>query len=102
MTTPTLNPDELATAARAALERSVDTKVDAVRTLVEKSLHSEQAERRAIDARAALDAAWSDAIGTGWTDKELRTLGLAAPGQARPRATRKRRSEASAPATSDL
>jgi len=101
MTTNTLNPDELANAARVALERSVDTKVDAVRGLVEKSLHAEQAEQRAADARSALDAAWTAALSTGWTDKELRGLGLTAPGQPRPRAPRKRRGDAAVEAAAD-
>ncbi|WP_435528072.1 hypothetical protein [Microbacterium aurantiacum] len=91
MSAHTLNPEELAATAREALERSVDTKVDAVRTLVEKSVAAEDAERRAASARSASDAAWNDALSTGWTDKELRQLGLTAPDGARPRAPRKRR-----------
>lgn len=92
----TLNPEELAATAREALERSVDTKVEAVRTLVEKSVAAEDAERRAASARSASDAAWNDALATGWTDKELRQLGLSAPDGSRPRTPRKRRSAESA------
>lgn len=98
-----MNPEDLAAAARASLERTVDTKVDAVRKLVEKSVIADDAERRASAARSASDAAWADALSTGWTDKELRQLGLAAPDGARPRAPRKRRTvdaATSAPAES--
>lgn len=91
MSAHTLNPEELAAAARAALERTVDTKVDAVRTLVEKSAQAEHAEERAAAARTALEAAWTAALGTGWSERELRGLGLAAPGQPRARVSRKRR-----------
>lgn len=86
-----MNPNDLAEAARAALERTVDTKVNAVRDLVERSVAADDAEQRAVAARAALDAAWTAALSTGWTDKELRQLGLSAPAQtaARPRSRRK-------------
>lgn len=86
-----MTPDELAEAARAALERTVDTKVNAVRSLVERSVAADDAEQRAVAARSALDAAWTAALNTGWTDKELRQLGLSAPTQptARPRSRRK-------------
>ena len=49
------------------------------------------AEQQAIAARGAFDTAWTDALSTGWTDKELRQLGLSAPTQttARPRSRRK-------------
>ncbi len=92
MSAQTLNPEELASAARAALEKTVDTKVDAVRAVVERSVQAEDAERLALDAKSAFENAWAAAITTGWTDKELRQLGLTAPGQSRPRTTRKRRS----------
>ena len=86
-----LDPEQLAAEARAALERSVDTKVNAVRNLVERSVAAEDAEQQAIAARGAFDAAWTAALSTGWTDKELRQLGLSAPAQttARPRSRRK-------------
>lgn len=91
MNAHTLDPEQLAAEARAALERSVDTKVDAVRNLVERSVAAEHAEQQAIAARGAFDTAWTAALSTGWTDKELRQLGLPAPTQAtaRPRSRRK-------------
>lgn len=92
MSAQTLDPDQLAAEARAALERSVETKVDAVRNLVERSVAADDAEQRAVVARSDFDAAWATALGTGWTDKELRQLGLAGPGQTSARAPRRRRS----------
>lgn len=91
MSTQTLDPEKLAAEARAALERSVDKKVNAVRNLVERSVTAEDAEQQAVAARGAFDTAWTAALSTGWTDKELRQLGLPAPTQtsARPRSRRK-------------
>lgn len=102
MSAVTLNPDQLAAEARAALERSVDTKVDAVRNLVERSVAVESAEQQAIAARGAFDTAWSSALNTGWTDKELRQLGLSGPGQtpAKPRGRRKPATASAGPADS--
>ena len=92
MNAHTLDPDQLAADARAALERSVETKVDAVRNLVERSVAADNAEQRAVGVRSDFDAAWATALGTGWTDKELRQLGLAGPGQTSTRAPRRRKS----------
>lgn len=91
MSAHTLDPEQLAAEARVALERSVDTKVNAVRNLVERSVAADDAEQQAVAARVAFDTAWNAALSTGWTDKELRQLGLSAPSQttARPRARRK-------------
>lgn len=91
MTAQTLDPEQLASEARASLERSVDTKVNAVRNLVERSVAAQHAEQQAVAARSEFDTAWTAALGTGWTEKELRQLGLSAPTQlsARPRTRRK-------------
>lgn len=98
-----LDPEQLASEARATLERSVDTKVNAVRSLVETSVAAADAEQRAVAARAAFDTAWASALGTGWTDKELRQLGLPSPAQAGPRPTHRRKSSSTtAAATSNV
>lgn len=94
MSTHTLDPEQLAAEARAALERSVDTKVSAVRNLVEQSIAVADAEQQAVTARGAFDAAWTAALRTGWTDKELRQLGLSGPGQSTGRPPRQRRAPA--------
>lgn len=101
MSAHTLDPEQLAAEARAALERSVNTKVDAVRNLVERSVAAEHAEQQAVAARGALDTAWAAALSTGWTDKELRQLGLSAPTQTAARTRSRRKSAAVAGSRED-
>lgn len=72
------------------LERDVDRRVNAVVELTAAANESDAAEERAREAKASHERAWAAAIGSGWTEKDLRATGARAPGVA-PRRTRKPR-----------
>lgn len=86
----TIDPESAATSARALLERSVEDRVAAVRTLVAAINDVDTADAAARDARDAHSKAWDAALASGWSDKDLRATGARAPGPARARKSRPR------------
>jgi hypothetical protein len=82
-------PDEAARRAREILERDVDRRVRAVEVLTSAANESDAAEERAREAKALHERAWSAALNSGWSEKDLRATGARAPGAAMRRARRK-------------
>ncbi|MDY0914523.1 hypothetical protein [Rathayibacter festucae] len=76
----TIDPDSAAASARALLEKSVEERVAAVRSLVAATNDVDAADQAARDARDAHSKAWDAALASGWSDKDLRATGARAPG----------------------
>jgi hypothetical protein len=95
-----LDPETAAASARELLERSVELRVNAVRTLVSATNDVEAAEQGLKDARDAHSKAWDAALASGWSDKDLRATGARAPGKAGPATRSRRGTRATAPADS--
>jgi hypothetical protein len=85
-----LNPDEAAARARAIIEADVNARVEAVRVAAEAANEYDAAEARVKDAATTHERAWSAALATGWSEKDLRAAGVRAPGQTSPRARKQR------------
>lgn len=73
------DPNEIAQHARQRLESEVDTRVEAVRRVAEAAREADEREQAARDATVAHSAAWTGALSAGWTDRDLRQIGLRAP-----------------------
>lgn len=93
-----LNPNEAAARARAIIEADVESRVEAVRQVAETANRFDAADARLKEAGVAHERAWAAAITAGWSEKDLRSAGVRAPGQSAPRA-RVTRMKASADAT---
>jgi hypothetical protein len=85
-----IDPETAAASARQLLEKSVEDRVTAVRTLIVATNAVDAADQAAKDARDAHTKAWDAALASGWSDKDLRATGARPPGQAtrRPRTRR--------------
>jgi hypothetical protein len=75
----TTDPNEIAQQARQRLETEVDARVEAVRRVAEAAREADEREQAARAAAAAHSAAWTAAQSAGWTDRDLRQIGLRAP-----------------------
>jgi hypothetical protein len=91
MTDANVKPEDAAARARAIIEANVDARVETVRVLADAGNEYDAADQRLKDATAAHAHAWSAALASGWSEKDLHATGVKAPGQAAPK-TRKRRS----------
>jgi hypothetical protein len=96
-----LNPDEAAARARAIIEADVDARVEAVRQAANAANEYDEAQARVKDAATAHERAWSAALATGWSEKDLRAAGVRAPGQTAPRARRPRARAGAATTTTE-
>jgi len=90
MSDTTMNPEEVAARARAIIERDVDARVEAVRVVADAAIKFDAAELRVKDAAAVHERAWASAVSAGWSEKELRSAGVRAPGQIAPKVRRAR------------
>jgi hypothetical protein len=96
-----LNPDEAAARARAIIEADVNARVEAVRVAAEAANEYDAAEARVKDAATTHERAWSAALATGWSEKDLRAAGVRAPGQTSPRARKQRARTTAATTTTE-
>lgn len=76
------DPNEIAQQARQRLETELDARVEAVRRVAEAAREADERDQAARAAVAAHSAAWTAALGAGWTDRDLRQIGLRAPASA--------------------
>ena len=90
MSDANVKPEDAAARARAIIEANVDARVETVRVLADAGNEYDIADQRLKEAAAAHEHAWSAALASGWSEKDLRATGVKAPGQSAPR-TRKRR-----------
>lgn len=74
-----VNPDEVASQARQRLEADVETRVAAVRQIADAARDADKKDQVARAAVAAHSAARTAAVSAGWSDKELRQIGLRPP-----------------------
>ncbi|WP_146078520.1 hypothetical protein [Rathayibacter sp. AY1D2] len=93
-----IDPESAAASAREILERSVEVRVNAVRSLVAATNDVDAAEQQLKDARDAHGKAWDAALASGWSDKDLRATGARAPGKSAAPARARRSSRMTAPA----
>lgn len=70
-----LDPEQAANAARALQ----DERMDSVRELVHAQNHFHDLRAKAAEAEKQHATAWSAALSKGWTETELRRVGLAEP-----------------------
>lgn len=70
-----LDPEQAANAARALQ----DERMESVRDLVHAQNHFHDLRAKAAEAEKQHGAAWSAALSKGWTDVELRRVGLVEP-----------------------
>lgn len=91
MTELTIDPHSATEKARELLEADMNARIDAVRVVAEAAQVATDYERRAAEARTAHEGAWRVALSKGWTERELKTAGVPAPGQPAPRVRRGRR-----------
>ncbi|MCJ1702114.1 hypothetical protein MT356_20580 [Rathayibacter festucae] len=94
----TIDPDSAAASARALLEKSVEDRVEAVRSLVAATNDVDTADQAARAARDAHSKAWDAALASGWSDKDLRATGARAPGDQVKRTRSRRAVKESSPA----
>ncbi|NQX18194.1 hypothetical protein [Rathayibacter sp. VKM Ac-2857] len=102
MAEKTIDPDSAAASARALLEKSVEERVAAVRSLVAATNDVDAADQSAREARDAHSKAWDAALASGWSDKDLRATGARAPGDHIKRTRTKRTPKETTPATSHV
>lgn len=79
------DPEEAAHRARALLEQDIERRVHSVEQVVSAERAVDIAEQTARDAADAHARAWNDALNSGWTEKDLKAIGVRAPGTARAR-----------------
>jgi hypothetical protein len=89
MTDGHATPEEAARRAREILEKDVTRRVRAVEVLTSAANESDAADERAREAKAAHERAWSAALSSGWSEKDLRATGARAPGATKPRSRRR-------------
>ena len=88
-----VKPEDAAARARVIIEANVDARVEAVRVLADAGNEYDIADRQLKLAILAHEHAWTAALASGWSEKDLRATGVKAPGQSAPKA-RKRRTTA--------
>jgi len=72
--------------ARRLLEQQIDHRVAVVREAARTLDADVEAERVHAETTAARGEAWKEALAAGWAEKDLRDMGLLAPGKKPPRA----------------
>ncbi|TDW26949.1 hypothetical protein EDD25_3513 [Cryobacterium psychrophilum] len=93
MSDANVKPEDAAARARAIIEANVDARVEAVRVLADAGNEYDAADQQLKLATHAHEHAWTAALASGWSEKDLRATGVKAPGQSAPKA-RKRRTAA--------
>ncbi|TDE88143.1 hypothetical protein EXU48_23760 [Occultella glacieicola] len=84
-----MDNDQLPSAIESQIQSLLDKRVEAVRELVRRSQNVTNAEANLTAARSEHRKAWMQAIQRGWTEAELRKVGLSRPTAARTRRTSK-------------
>ncbi|MFC5931766.1 hypothetical protein [Cryobacterium melibiosiphilum] len=90
MSDANVKPEDAATRARAIIEANVDARVEAVRVLADAGNEYGAADQQLKLATLAHEHAWTAALASGWSEKDLRATGVKAPGQSAPKARKRR------------
>lgn len=75
--------------------------MEAVRSIVSAANDTDAARAALSDAQSRHAKAWTDALASGWSEKELRATGASRPDAARVKPARSRRSSNTADAPSE-
>ena len=90
MSDANVKPEDAAARARAIIEANVDDRVEAVRALADAGNEYDSADQQLKLATLAHEHAWTAALTSGWSEKDLRATGVKAPGQSTPKARKRR------------